>query len=71
MLYKKYHRNFVRQFRKGIEFNYKAYRDVVNKEPYTLIGCENIRVTGTIYDLILVYSNGTTACDIRIKKDVI
>lgn len=71
MLYKKYHRSYVRKFRKGTEFSYKTYRDVVNKEPYTLIGCGNIRITGINYDLVLLYSDGTTNYNIEIGKDVI
>lgn len=69
MLYKKYHRNYIKQFKKGTEFNYKTYRDVVNKEPYTC--CGNIRITGINYDLVLVYSDGTTNYNIKIGKDVI
>jgi len=71
MLYKKYHREYIRQFKKGTEFSYETHRDVVNKEPYTYIGYGNIRITGINYDLILVFSNGTTNCKIKIEKDVI
>lgn len=70
MLYKKFHRSYVRQFKKGVEFNYKTYRDVVNKEPYD-IGCGNIRITGINYDLVIVYSDGTTNCNIKIERDAI
>ena len=69
MLYKKYHRNFVRQFKKGTkftEFDYKTYRDVVEIEPYYDYG--NICINGNRYYLILVHSDGTTNHQIKIEK---
>lgn len=64
MLYKKYHRNFVRQFKEGTEFRYKTYRDVVLKEPHFDYGC--IRITGDKYYLVLVYSSGRINYNIKI-----
>ena len=70
MLYKKFHRNYVRQFKKGTVFSFETHRDVVNKEPYTLIDWGNhIRITGINYDLVLIYSNGSI--NIKIEKDAI
>ena len=69
MLYKRYHRNYISQFRKGTEFNYKAYRDVVEIEPYYVGG--NICVTGNKYYLALVYHSGRINYNIKIEKDVI
>lgn len=75
MLYKKYHRNYVSQFKKGTEFSYKTcidrdtVRDIVKKEPYYNHG--NIRILGIRYFLVLVYSVGTTNCNIKIEKDVV
>lgn len=72
MLYKKYHRSYVRKFRKGTEFSYKTYRDVVRKEPYILIAWGiPIRLTGISYDLVLVYSDGKINYNIKIVEDVI
>lgn len=34
MLYKKYHRSYVSQFKKGVEFRYKSHKCVVTREPY-------------------------------------
>ena len=34
MLYKKYHRNFVRQFKEGSRYECFSGRYIVNKEPY-------------------------------------
>lgn len=76
MLYKKYHRKFVRQFKEGTEFtefDHITYRDVVEREPFSDYG--NICMTGNKYYFILVFSYGTTNHKIYIikikKKDVI
>ena len=34
MLYKKYHRFYVSQFKKGVKFRYKSHKCVVTREPY-------------------------------------
>ena len=34
MLYKKYHRNFIRQFKKGVKYECFSGRYIVSKEPY-------------------------------------
>ena len=69
MLYKKYHRQYVREFKVGVKFDYKTYRDVVEKEPYYYNG--GIHITGNKYYLVLVHSDGTTNYNIKIEKDVI
>lgn len=72
MLYKKFHRNYVRQFKKGTEFSYETHRDVVNKEPYTLINWGNhIRITGIYYGLVLIYSDGRIDYSIKIEEHAI
>lgn len=69
MLYKKYHRNFVSQFKKETRYGYKAfsgeiYRDIIKREPY-IIGSGNIHITGKKYGWTLVYPGG------RINKDLL
>lgn len=68
MLYKKFHRNFVRKFKKGTEFSYKTsrnrdtYRDTVRVEPYALTNFHSsrVRVESNENDwiLTLVFENG-------------
>lgn len=64
MLYKKYHRNFVSQFKKGIEFRYRGTRDTdtVKEEPYALILTNfcRIRVESNkhAWILSLIFENG-------------
>lgn len=83
MLYKKYHRNFVKQFKKGVRFRFSFYKKEemvckVNVEPYydETFCRRNIRITGSntmgVYDLILVFPDGQLA-DIKynIEEDVI
>ena len=72
MLYKKIHRNFVRQFKKGTEFDFEIYRDAVKSGPYCVYG--SIRITGINYNHVLIYPDGTInhrIYNIKIKKDVI
>ena len=69
MLYKKYHKNFVSQFKEGTEFNYKAFRDVVEREPHYDYG--SIHIVGNTYYLPLVYHNGRINCNIKIEKDAV
>ena len=73
MLYKKYHRFYVRQFKKGVKFSYKTYRDVVEVEPYYRPYFDNggIRITGNKYYLVLVHLDGTTNYNIKIEKHAI
>lgn len=40
MLYKKYHRNYIRKFRKGVKFNFFNFKLVeVTREPYSFENC--------------------------------
>ena len=63
MLYKKYHRNYIRKFKKGTKYRFKyspnedAIFDIVWKEPRYL---HNIEIRG-LYDntwLTIVFYNG-------------
>lgn len=60
MLYKKYHRDYVSQFKRGVKFacedgiRYSMY--TVEKEPYYVYG--DIRLTGIEYYLVLVFYDG-------------
>ena len=65
MLYKKYHRNYVSQFKVGVKFMCKSEcgdgriiypRYTVEKAPYYVYG--DIRLTGIEYYLVLVFSDG-------------
>ena len=56
MLYKKYHRNFVKQFKKGVKFRYQSYRGVVTRKPYYF--AERIAIDCNFYDWVLVFPNG-------------
>lgn len=70
MLYKKYHRNFVKQFKKGVRFRSSFYKQPVvceiDVEPYYdgWFWRRNIRITGnntntgTKYNFVLVRSGG-------------
>ena len=63
MLYKKYHRNYVKQFKKGVKFRWKTGVDTVRIEPYK-IGITDyyeVRMTGNRYDWILVTLGGQLA----------
>ena len=77
MLYKKYHRNYVRQFKKGIKFSYKTYnneicKDIVRIEPfYNDIKDKSIHMTGSKYGWTLVYCNGRVDYKIRIEENVV
>ena len=58
MLYKKYHRNFIRQFKKGVKFNILS-EEKVQKEPWYDNDNKVIYVKGNKYGCwILVYSDG-------------
>ena len=76
MLYKKYHRNYVKQFRKGVIAEYiiegsetKVFKYVVDKEPH--IECGNIHCfiysqehPSQIIDQIIVLFDGIIFKDI-------
>lgn len=70
MLYKKYHRNFVRQFKKGVSFKYpfsrtKVFSNKVIIEPHIIIGrvCVN--------SWTLVFSRGHLDKSFIIEEDVV
>lgn len=78
MLYKKYHRNYVRRFKKGViaeEYivegsETKVIKYVVDKEPH--IECGNIHCffssqtrPGLVVDQIIVLFDGTTFKDLK------
>lgn len=75
MLYKKYHRNYVRQFRKGTEFVYSNMHDgitlkiVVEVEPW--LYDEKIYVTEKFGNWTLVFPGGKINYEIKIEKDAI
>jgi len=77
MLYKKYHRNYVKQFRSGIKFEYKGIcRDIVVIEPSIIDVFTNhyeveIQVIGKFSKWTLVFPEGRIDYKIKIKKDVI
>lgn len=77
MLYKKYHRNFVRQFKKGVKFSYKTYnkvyKDIVEREPYYdgRYWRRNIRITGSKNDLFLIFPSGQLVEVEIIKRDAV
>lgn len=83
MLYKKYHRNFVSHFKKGVRFRFSFYKKKemvykVNVEPYydETFCRRNIRITGSntegVYDLVLVFTEGRLAdMKYNIEEDVI
>lgn len=76
MLYKKYHRNYVKQFRKGVIAEYviegsetKVFKYVVDKEPH--IECGNIHCfiysqerPSQVVDQIIVLFDGMIFKDI-------
>lgn len=68
MLYKKYHRNYIRQFKEGTKVIYKTcgvtIKDTVRLEPYytdyydDIVGDRGIYLTGYKYAWALIYYNG-------------
>ena len=74
MLYKKYHRNYVSRFKKGVEFvcrssNSDRYsRYTVERDPYYVYG--DIRLTGIEYCLTLVFSDGSINPNIKVENVV-
>ena len=63
MLYKKYHRKFVRQFKIGTEFEWINYREkiirgIVKEEPFHRRS-GNICMTGDCSVWVLVYMDGS------------
>lgn len=77
MLYKKYHRFYVRQFKKGAWFRYKdynnVYKDIVEREPYYdgRYWRRNIRITGSKNDLFLIFPSGQLVEVEIIKRDAV
>lgn len=77
MLYKKYHKNYVSQFKKGTKFSYKTYnneiyKDTVRVEPfYKDIQNKCIHMTGKKYGWTLVYCNGRVDYEIKIEEHAI
>lgn len=69
MLYKKYHRNFVRQFKIGTDFSYNNTIDVVKVEPYYHAG--RIKIESDRYYLVLVFPGGRIDCKIKIEENAI
>lgn len=71
MLYKKYHRNFVRQFKGGVR--YKCFsggkRYIVAKEPY--YRGEEIRIIDSECSVwVLISMDGTINCKIKVLNAV-
>lgn len=70
MLYKKYHRNYIRQFKEGTRFkyNYKCYTYTVIKEPYYSTYYQHIEFQSTsiIPVWTLIYPSGFINYDIKI-----
>lgn len=71
MLYKKYHRNFVKQFRKGSKIKSKRTAcltwDTVEEEPYVF--SREIHIASSAYShwlIVLVDSRGQLAKDINV-----
>ena len=48
MLYKKYHRNYVKQFKKGVKFNIISVESVMKEPRYDIIN-KIIYITGSKY----------------------
>ena len=77
MLYKKYHRNYIRQFKEGTEVIYKTcdvtIKDTVKLEPYydKVYGSRSIYVTGYKYSWPLVHYNGKLDYKTEIVEDVV
>lgn len=68
MLYKKYHRNFVKQFRKGtrFEFEFAGGERQVKRNPVISKGCIITFWGDSVYDLCLVFADGTLADDVEV-----
>ena len=71
MLYKKYHRNYVKQFKKGVKFDIISVEEVW-KEPWYDNVNKIIYITGSKYGRWdLVFPNGKVEYNIKIEKDAI
>ena len=69
MLYKRYHRNFIRQFKEGTKFGWSTEElsvETVMIEPYFKVDFHEIHVSGDKYRWILVYSNGRIERNIKV-----
>lgn len=66
MLYKKYHRSYVRKFKKGTKVSnrHNIYKDTVESEPYFNTEFHEVRVICNKYGWILVFPGG------KLNKDV-
>lgn len=76
MLYKKYHRNFVRQFRKGVKAKSKySNANFIISEVKTIIdfaGEINIIIKdGKKPWRAIIFSEGTIISEVKLEKDVI
>ena len=59
MLYKKYHRNYVSQFKKGTKFRWNTENsEVVVIEPYFSNDYHEIHISDVKYGWVLVFSGG-------------
>ena len=70
MLYKKYHRNFVRQFKKGTKVKFKNYNSFiigkVSSEPIVNFGVTNIIIEEE-WIAGLVFLDGTINSDVKLE----
>lgn len=75
MLYKKYHRNFVRQFKKGTKVNirYNKYpnHDFIMEEPFIEHSWGINIIDNKDCKWTLVFLSGKIDCSIKIEENVI
>lgn len=64
MLYKKYHRNFVKQFKKGVKFNIISEEEVMREPWYDKVN-KTICMTGSKYGGWNLVSSDGTSCYIK------
>ena len=68
MLYKKYHRNFIRQFKKGVKYECFSGCYTVDKEPYSYY---NIRIIDSECSVwILISRDGSINNKIKVLDAV-
>lgn len=73
MLYKKYHRNFVKQFKKGTKFRYchGGTKHIVEREPYYDGIFKGIRMTSGRYSgWNLIFPDGQLVVDIDVVQEI-
>lgn len=72
MLYKKYHRSYVSQFKKGVKFvcrgSNRYSRYTVERNPYYVY--RDIRLTGIEYCLTLVFSDGIVNENLHVIQEI-